>query len=374
MVSTPEIVHRKAPDGGWGWVVVFGSFMISLIGDGFSYTTGLFYTKFLTEYHESEAITSLFDSIMTGMIYCSGPVAGGLTTTYGCRKIAIIGSVITVSGMLSSIILDNIYTHCLTLGVITGTGLGLLYLPQVMIVTYWFDKRLSLATGIGVCGSGIGIAIFALLSDHLIETYGWKGAMLLLSGLMFSCVAFSSLFRKVDYMEEKSDLKTALTETFDFHILTDVVFVYFAFANFLCGAVYYVPIIFLKDHVVKTGIGTGGDAVNLMVFFGLSNAFGRAFFGYIADFPSLNRIILYGLSVLSYGVAIAPDGGWGWVVVFGSFMISVITDGFFYTSGLFYAKFLTEYHESEAITSLFDSIMMAMIYCSGISTSQLNYH
>ncbi|CAG2171579.1 unnamed protein product, partial [Oppiella nova] len=154
MVSTPEIVHRTAPDGGWGWVVVFGSFMISLIGDGFSYTSGLFYAKFLTEYHESEAITSLFDSIMTGMIYCSG---------------------------------------------------------------------------IGVCGSGIGIAIFALLSDHLIETYGWKGAMLLLSGLMFSCVAFSSLFRKVDYMEEKSHLKTALTETFDFHILTDVVFVYFAF-------------------------------------------------------------------------------------------------------------------------------------------------
>ncbi|CAG2164537.1 unnamed protein product [Oppiella nova] len=181
--------------------------------------------------------------------HCLGPVAGGLTTTYGCR-----------------------------------TGLGLLYLPQVMIVTYWFDKRLSLATGIGVCGTGIGIAIFALLSDHLIETYGWKGAMLLLSGLMFSCIAFSSLFRKVDYMEEKSHLKTALTETFDFHILTDVVF---------------------------TGMGTGGDAVNLMVFFGLSNAFGRAFFGYIADFPSLNRIILYGLSVLSYGVAIGLIAAFG---------------------------------------------------------------
>ncbi|CAG2177565.1 unnamed protein product, partial [Oppiella nova] len=177
--------------------------------------------------------------------------------------------------------------------------------------TYWFDKHLALATGIGVCGSGIGIAIFALLSDHLIETYGWKGAMLLLSGLMFSCVAFSSLFRKVDYMEEKSHLKTALTETFDFRILTDVVFVYFAFVIFLCGAVYYVPIIFLKDHVVKTGMGTGGDAVNLMVFFGLSNAFGRAFIGYIADFLSLNRIILFGLSFLSYGVAIGLIAAFG---------------------------------------------------------------
>ncbi|CAG2101566.1 unnamed protein product [Medioppia subpectinata] len=261
--------YHKAPDGGFGWIIVFASFMISFIGDGYAYTTGLFYAQFLVEYKESESVTSLFDSIMTGMMYCSGPVASGLTATFGCR-----------------------------------TGLGLLYLPQVMIITYWFDDHLALATGIGVCGSGLGISVFALLSEHLIVTYGWKGAMLLLSGLMFTCIAFSAFFRKVDYMEEKSDLKSALKETFNFNILKDMVFLYYGFASFLNGTVFYVPIIFLKDHVVKTGMGTGADAVNLMVIFGFCNAFGRVFFGYIADFQSLNRILLYGLSIITYGIAI----------------------------------------------------------------------
>lgn len=46
--------------------------MISVLGDGFSYTSGIFYEKFLNVYGESEAVTSMFSSIMTGMVYCVG--------------------------------------------------------------------------------------------------------------------------------------------------------------------------------------------------------------------------------------------------------------------------------------------------------------
>ncbi len=70
--SSSTKINYKAPDGGWGWVIVFGSFMISVLGDGFSYTSGIFYEKFLNVYGESEAITSMFSSIMTGMVYCAG--------------------------------------------------------------------------------------------------------------------------------------------------------------------------------------------------------------------------------------------------------------------------------------------------------------
>jgi cyanate permease len=186
-----------------------------------------------------------------------------------------------------------------------GTGLGLLYLPQIMIVNYWFDKRLSFATGIAVCGSGIGIAIFALLSEWLINEFSWKGAMLILSGVMFTCVAFSALFRKVDYIEENNDFKTALKESINFRIMRDKVFIYFAFANFISSLVYYVPILWMKDRIIKLGIGDANDAVMLMVYFGLANAFGRAVFGFIADNQSLNRIMLYSSSIIVYGITIA---------------------------------------------------------------------
>ncbi|VDM71419.1 unnamed protein product [Strongylus vulgaris] len=33
-------------------------------------------------------------------------------------------------------------------------------------------------------------------------------------------------------------------------------------------------------------------------------------------------------------ISIPPDGGWGWVVVVGSFFIHVVTDGFVYSLGI----------------------------------------
>ena len=51
-------------------------------------------------------------------------------------------------------------------GVIGGFGLGLIYLPAVCAVGYHFEKKRALATGISVCGSGVGTFVFAPLGPH----------------------------------------------------------------------------------------------------------------------------------------------------------------------------------------------------------------
>lgn len=192
-----------------------------------------------------------------------------------------------------------------------GSGLGLIYLPQIVIISHWFDKRLSFAIGIAVCGTGFGISIFAVIIEAMVRAFGWKGSMLMLSGIMFTNVFYSSLFRKVGDRVENQSLKSALRETFNFKILTEFLFLYYAFANFLGGIVYYVPVIFLKDHIKKTGIGSDDDSVKIMVIFGLSNALGRALFGYIAENESINRTILFAMSVITYGLAIGLIAAFG---------------------------------------------------------------
>ena len=44
-----------------------------------------------------------------------------------------------------------------------GIGLGMIYLPAIVSVTYYFEKKRAFATGLAVCGSGIGTFIFAPL-------------------------------------------------------------------------------------------------------------------------------------------------------------------------------------------------------------------
>ena len=70
----------------------------------------------------------------------------------------------------------------LTYGVIGGFGLGLIYLPAVVAVGYYFEKRRALATGISVCGSGVGTFLFAPLSTALLNAVDWKAANLVFAG------------------------------------------------------------------------------------------------------------------------------------------------------------------------------------------------
>ena len=54
------------PDGGYGWVVVFASFMNHVIVDGIAFTFGVFYVEFLEYFKESKGKTSLVGSLLAG--------------------------------------------------------------------------------------------------------------------------------------------------------------------------------------------------------------------------------------------------------------------------------------------------------------------
>ena len=82
---------------------------------------------------------------------------------------------------------------------LTGIGFGLMYLPAIVMVGYYFDKRRALATGIAVCGSGIGSFIFAPLCEFLLSQYSWKGAMWIIAALSLHGLVFASLYRPLLY-------------------------------------------------------------------------------------------------------------------------------------------------------------------------------
>ncbi|XP_034949373.1 monocarboxylate transporter 14 [Chelonus insularis] len=199
-----DINETPPPDGGWGWAVVFASFMIHIVTDGVTYSFGVFYVELLHYFNEGNGTTAWIASILVGVTLCSGPVSSAFVNKYGCRTVTIAGALLASFCLLISVWAPNVFTLCLTIGIGTGLGFGLIYLPAIVCVTIYFEKLRSLATGIAVCGSGLGTLIFAPFIEYLIATYGWRGSMMITSALVLNCIIFGMVFRPVEPVKNKN--------------------------------------------------------------------------------------------------------------------------------------------------------------------------
>ncbi|PZC81163.1 hypothetical protein B5X24_HaOG213264 [Helicoverpa armigera] len=185
------------PDGGWGWMVVFASFMIHIVTDGMTYSFGVFYAEFLTYFDEGKGKTAWIVSILVGVTLSSGPISSSLVNRWGCRAVTVGGALLASVCVVLSAFANNVLTLIFTIGVGTGFGFGLIYLPAIVSVTVWFERYRSLATGIAVCGSGLGTFLFAPITSALIENYGWRGAMAIIGALILNCVPLGLIFKPV---------------------------------------------------------------------------------------------------------------------------------------------------------------------------------
>lgn len=187
----------KPPDGGWGWVICFSSFLIHVFGDGMSYSFGIFVEDFADYFDCGRSEVGTIGSLMMGVTWCTGPIASMLTNKYGCRIVTIAGAITATIGFIMSVFAPNIYFMYFSFGVVSGIGIGLTYLPAIVAVSFWFEVKRSLATGLAVCGSGIGTMIFSPLTRILLSEYGWKGTVLIVAAIMLNCIACGLLFKPV---------------------------------------------------------------------------------------------------------------------------------------------------------------------------------
>ena len=114
-----------------------------------------------------------------------GPLSATLTNRLGFRRVIILGSFISSIGLTTSFLATSVETLFATTGIITGLGFCMVYTPSVVAINFYFDRKKALATGIALCGSGVGMFIFAPLTTWLINRYGVRGTFLILVRSLF---------------------------------------------------------------------------------------------------------------------------------------------------------------------------------------------
>ena len=81
--------------------------------------------------------------------------------------------------------------------VILGLAFGFLYLPSLVIVGLWFDKKRGIAVGITVSASGIGILALPPICNYFIENYGWRDSLYFQLALVMLAIPLTFLYRDV---------------------------------------------------------------------------------------------------------------------------------------------------------------------------------
>ncbi len=65
-----------------------------------------------------------------------------------------------------------------------GLGVGITHFSCTLVVPHYFEKYRPIALGISFCGLPVGNMVFPWINTQLNEFYGWRGAVIILSGKM----------------------------------------------------------------------------------------------------------------------------------------------------------------------------------------------
>lgn len=192
--------------------------MSNVIVDGIVFSFGSLkegISKASEEYGQKldEATLAWVGSLLTGFYLLTGPFVSAIANKYGFRTVAVLGSLIASSAFILSWYLNQneprIGLLILFYGAIGGIGFSCIYVPAVIAVGFYFEKKRALATGIAICGSGIGNFIFPPFITFLTKRFQWNGAILVLGLIVLLCGLLGILYRPLKpHRERKMSIMT----------------------------------------------------------------------------------------------------------------------------------------------------------------------
>ncbi|XP_064115633.1 monocarboxylate transporter 12-like [Macrobrachium nipponense] len=191
--------EEPVPDGGWGWVVVFGASLIVVLVDTMGQCFGILFSTFLLDLNTSAVVTAWIFNLYQFTYNMTGPILGPLINQFGWRPLTVVFSFIFAFGTITSAFVGSPYTLFFTYSLLVGVSTGMLSNISYLIVPHYFKKRRGLANGIIMAwdcgGQFIGAPLIKILQDE----YSFTGATLILGGFILNCCIGAAVFHPVKW-------------------------------------------------------------------------------------------------------------------------------------------------------------------------------
>ncbi|XP_070554889.1 monocarboxylate transporter 13-like [Ptychodera flava] len=305
--------------GSYRWVVVLGSHLCCLFVFGWYQAVGPLFVAVQHYFKETSTRTSWILAIFVSLQMSIGPVSNVCVKKFGFRVTVMIGTVMSSIGFFISAFATRIEFLYFSIGILVGIGYGLIVPPHLGIIALYFKKRFPLANSLVLTGSGIGTFVFPPLMQYLIDSYGWRGAVIIFSGINAHMGISAALYRTPARLETSHDVKKENEsevqnsnicrdhcEIWDFSLLRrNPLFVAFLFANLLGIGVGYPALpAHLFARAETKNLGSQDELALIISFFGVSALIGRWTPPLLMNISTKHctSITWFGLAVLLAGI------------------------------------------------------------------------
>lgn len=311
-------------DGGYGWLVVLGAFMVQITSFGVISSWGVMQDYFnQTLFKDSK--TALVDLSFVGtlaLICCNGcsPIVQVLVSKFGLRPVMITGTLFIVIALEMASLATEIWHLYLTQGILFGIGASCMYVTVMAVTPQWFTKNRGIALGIVAGGSGIGGLIVPFIMTPLNRHFGHGWTYRIMGFICLVCDIIACIFVKERVPGSKKGKK--FSQILQFDVLKNTDFVIFAIGSDIGLFGYFVPFFFIPAYATHLGL-TDSQGASIVSVCSAMNFIGRLVAGLLADrIGRLNANIIFLLitavsSLLIWTFAFTYATMMGFGIVFG---------------------------------------------------------
>lgn len=303
------------PDGGYGWVVVASAFVVMGLTAAVLKNYGHFFLDIQSHFGVQVSTSSWVTSSTIATFHIGAPAASALTLRFSQRVVIIMGGLLCTTGMvLASLDLSLPWLY-LTMGILEGTGISFSWIPAMSMVSHYFARWRPIAYAIVSSGECVFAVMFSPLLTWLIETYGWRGALLVIAGLQLNICVCGALMRPLETAHAPSQERKDCSEDddavltskkkpiFQCSLLKKPEFlIYILFAIFAAVG-FFIPTLFLVPFASSLGIDSYWPAFILSVL-AVADLIGRIFCGWLANMRLLRNLQLLTFVAALLGVVL----------------------------------------------------------------------
>lgn len=298
--SHADLSSTHAMDQGYSWLVMAASFLILFIVLGQALNFGIYFVALVDHFQSTNEATALIAAICCTLMDMNGAVGGILQKRYGARAVIVAGSLLASTGLALSYFATEMWHLYLTWGMLTGAGYGLCIVPCFGVLPEYFEKHRYFVLSFSSVGIALGVWMFAPLNLFLIETFTWRGSMLIQAGLTLQIVVLGFVC-KSRIVHEKTDFRSLI----DPSLFKDRRFILVMLDGVVLGGGSVAFLSMINSLIIGRGM-TPWISAELAMAIGAGSTVSRVLVAMVSHLRCTDRALFY--TTLSFTGAIAIAG------------------------------------------------------------------